>query len=280
MFQNNIEKMACQCNTAKGTPCRLAAQAGQKFCHIHMKKCTNPITSIIQVPRIPEGTVVIPPALAEKVAKNIATELNKSVATSSTSTSSTISHETVKEVTAQTLDKLVEELGYEDVSDLVDLTPEEIDYFIGTILLHENKDKLADIVQKKIEEQHLRDPHAVLVLKSRELLEELAGKFCRCIKKTMEKTPTLTEGIAIAICRRSVINGKGLSFPRFACKTYPNPSDKSVYQDTPIFLPSKDRKKILSKHAGYLLYKQENVDGDLTKWAALNKAVQDGYLKR
>jgi hypothetical protein len=278
--------MACQCNTAKGTPCRLSAQPGQKFCHIHMKKCTNPITSIIQVPRVPEGTIVIPPALAEKVAKNITTELNKSVSSTSSSTSTSTSDtstslkEKVEEVTAKTLDKLVEELGVEDVSDLVDLTPEEIDYFVGTILLHENKDKLVDIVNKKIEEQHLRDPHAILVLKSRELLEELAGKFCRCIKKTMEKTPTLTEGIAIAICRRSVINGKGLSFPRFACKTYPNPSDKSVYQDTPIFLPSKDRKKILSKHAGYLLYKQENVDGDLTKWAALNKAVQDGYLKR
>lgn len=215
--------------------------------------------------KIDLGLVSMPIPLIERVTEDI-TDLVQAGATASSAT-------------IKTLDDIVEELGYEDVTDLVDLTEDEIDYFISTILLHENVDKLADIVQKKIDEQNVRDPHAKLVIKTRELLQELASKFCRCIKKVLDSNPNNTESMAIAICRRGVINGRGLSFPRFSCKTYPNPNDKSRYIDTPIFLPSKDRKKLLMRHPGYQLYLSSVVNGDLTKWDKLGKLEKDQYLK-
>jgi hypothetical protein len=249
--------------------------------------------------------------------------------------------DSAEEATAKTLDDIVEELGFQDVSDLVDLNEEEIDYFIGTILLHENQDKLADIVRQKIEEQNIRDPHARLVLKSRELLQELAGKFCRCIQKVLESSqaasqrsgksvPPMTEGNAIAICRRGVINSRGLTFPRFSCKTYPKAGDFSPevkmadllalrananfspdvkrsdllalrananfspevkmadllatrananFIETPIFLPSKENKKLLRKHEGFRKFSGETSSRSFKEWAALGKAGQDQYLK-
>lgn len=284
----------CQCLTLKNEQCKLKAKPGERFCwrHLDCKKEvgeTNSTTrtSIIHVPLLPlpiptsttlkkrvpminskysgSSIVKIPADLAENVAEGITDRINAG--------------EPAKVATTQTLDDLVDELGYEDISELVDLTPQEIDYFISTILLHENKDKLADIVQKKIDEMNIRDPHAELIIKTQELLEELAAKFCRCIKKILNSNMNNTESMAIAICRRGVINGRGLNFPRFSCKTYPNPDDKSKYFDTPIFLPSKDRKKLLSKHPGYQLYLSSVENGDLSNWDKLSKLEKDKYLK-
>jgi hypothetical protein len=186
------------------------------------------------------------------------------------------SGDTAKEATFTTLDNIVEELGYEDVTDLIDLTEEEIDYYISTILLHENKDKLADIVQRKIEEQFIRDPHAKLIIKSRELLQELAAKFCRCIKKVLATDPN-NESKAIAICRRGVINGRGLTFPRFSCT---NSNFDKV--ELPIFLPSKENKKLLRRHPGYQHYLSTmGPKGNLSlrEWDKLGKLEKDTYLK-
>jgi len=270
--------------TLKKEQCKNKAQAGSIFCGRH-KDCANPfstkteikekaqteaITSIIQIPKLPErlkDTATIPTDLAEKVAKDIVTKVNNGL--------------TAESATAKTLDDLVVELGFTDIADLTDLTEAEIDYFISTILLHENQDKLSDIIQKKIDEQSIKDPHAKLIIKTRELLQELAAKFCRCIKKVLDKADNkMTENIAVAICRKGVINSRGLSIPRFSCKTYPDPSNKSKYEDTPIFLPSKDRKKLLSLHPGYQLYLSKVIKGDLKKWEELSKAEKDQYFKK
>ncbi len=263
--------MSCNCLTKKGTPCKTIPKKGDRFCWRHKDQCDKEVTSIIQVPRMPPK-MKVPMPLAKKAAAEIVERIGEG--------------DTPSVATAKTLDDLVEILGVDDVTDLHSLSEEELDYFISTIKLHENKDALADIVRDKIEEQQIRNPHAKKMLKSRELLNALAGKFCRCIKKIMDKDSTtregapMTEGIAIAICRKGVIQGRGLAFPRFSCKTYPDPTDKSKYEDTPLFLPSKDRKKILAKHPGYLLYLSENVDGNLEMFHALKKADKNQYLDR
>jgi len=262
--------MPCQCLTKKGAPCKTPPRQGDRFCWRHKKKCDKEVTEILQIPRVPLPIAIgqIPPPLIKRAVVDIADKIEEG--------------DTVTVATAKTLDDLVDALGLDDVTDLHSLTEEEMDYFIGTLLLHENKDKLADVVAGKIEEQNLRDPHAIRMLKSRELLNALAGKFCRCIKKVMDgaKDGKMTEGIAIAICRKGVVQGRGLAFPKFTCKTYPDPGDKSKYEDTPLFLPSKLRKKILEKHPGYLVYLSEVIDGDLESFHKLKKVDKNKYLSR
>lgn len=257
--------MPCHCLTKKGKPCKNPTKPGERFCWIHKKNCDQEI-AIVQVPRVPEK-IAVPKALAKTAATKIVKRIENG--------------ETPTIATAKTLDELVNAMGVEDITDLHTLTEEELDYFISTIMLHENAIRLADIVEEKIAEQNIRDPHALKVLKSREVLDALAGKFCRCIKKVMDRGDSnMTEGIAIAICRKGVIQNRGLTIPRFACKTYPDPTDKTKYEDTPIFLPSKTREKILEKHPGYLLYLSEVVDGDLESFSKLKKAKKDDYLQR
>lgn len=277
----------CQCLTLKGERCKnnVGRKVGERFCGRHLN-CANPISSSKSITTSSQGASTTAPitntASTDKVdiglpgvsmprplIQHVTTEIVNRVGLGATA----------DESVATTLDDIVEELGYDDVTDLVDLTEEEIDYFISTILLHENQEKLADIVQKKIDEQFIRDPHAKLIIKSRELLQELAAKFCRCIKKVLADDPNNTESKAIAICRRGVINGRGLTFPRFNCKTYPNSNDKVNYVEAPIFLPSKEQKKLLRKHPGYELYSSSVPNGNLTEWDKLGKLDKDRYLK-
>lgn len=291
----------CQCLTLKGEQCKNSAKENSIFCGVH-KNCSNAIStstpttsssstsSISATPtkgsRLP---IIVPRPRSSKVSAEtissrpikISIPLVRAVTEKITDQvqAGATPQEATATTLATTLDDLVTQLGYADVTDLVDLTEEEIDYFVSTILLHENQDKLADIVQKKIDEQFVRDPHAKLMIKTRELLEELSSKFCRCIKKVLAANANTTEGSAIAICRRGVINGRGLTFPNFSCKTYPNLLDKSKYLDTPIFLPSKDRKKLLSRHPGYQKYLASVNKGSLITWDALSKLEKDKYLK-
>lgn len=288
----------CQCLTLKGEQCKNSAKDGSIFCGVH-KNCASPVSTAstssatsattAKSSRLP---IIVPRPRSSKVsAETISSRpIEVSVplvrAVTEQITDQVQAGATPQEATATTLattlDDLVSQLGYTDVTDLVDLTEEEIDYFVSTILLHENQDKLADIVQKKIDEQFVRDPHAKLMIKTRELLEELSAKFCRCIKKVLASNPNNTEGMAVAICRRGVINGRGLTFPNFSCKTYlGSPQDKSKYLDTPIFLPSKDRKKLLSRHPGYQKYLASvgASKGSLSSWDSLSKAEKDRYLK-
>jgi len=239
--------------TLKGEQCKLTAKEGERFCWRHLTKC---LKEVVNAKDGKKASVPFP--LMKQITETIVEKVN--------------SGKTATKATQETLDSLVEELGFLDVSDLVDLTEDEIDYLIAITQLHEDKESLRDIVQKKIDEGFIRDPHAKLMLKTRELLNELAGKFCRCIKKVMDADIKAgnegNESKAIAICRKGVINNKGITFPRFNCT------------DNSTFLPSKDNKKLLKKHPGYEEFLQNVSDGNLEKWNKLSKVEKDKYFMK
>lgn len=58
----------------------------------------------------------------------------------------------------------------------------------------------------------------------------LASKLCKCIKKVDKTRRRKSESRAIAICKDTVINRKGLSIFRFTCKNKPLLIAKKKYK--------------------------------------------------
>jgi len=53
-----------------------------------------------------------------------------------------------------------------------------------------------------------------------QIAKTLAQRLCDCIKKVKSKS-NLPEGRAIAICRKSVVQNRGVDFATFSCKNGP-----------------------------------------------------------
>jgi hypothetical protein len=130
----------------------------------------------------------------------------------------------------------------DDYRNKINLTPEEVDFFISTIDLHDNTVHMTDIVNRELAKYNITDPSKITEYKYSALVRELSDKFCRCIKKTREAQG---EQYSIPICRKGVINNRGLNIHRFQCM------NKETNKYAPRFLPTKDNEEILGIHPAF-----------------------------
>lgn len=141
------------------------------------------------------------------------------------------------------MDHLMNYLEVDDARELVKLSEKEIEDLIDQLNLYKGQ-----ITMK----EHLKNYRGSERVK--QLLIELAGKFCRCLKKVEERQNEYSVISPTAICSASIFTSKGLKGPgrNFQC----NP--------TPLLLPSgyarlsrlnKDSKEY--KEARYVLTKSK-----------------------
>lgn len=106
------------------------------------------------------------------------------------------------------------------VTDLVDLTEEEVDELIAKTKGYNSGVLLQDVIALKT--KRLRSQKKIREIKTLLLLEALANNMCSGIKKVQAANSQFTESRAIAIIRSSMFNKRGYRMFNFKCKT-PNP---------------------------------------------------------
>ena len=122
-----------------------------------------------------------------------------------------ISHEKVGEKKLQryqTLEEMMKDYNIADMKLLVNLSGVDLEKLINIIELHDGKVKMRDLVKGKKIDQKIKI-----------LVEELAGKLCRCIDKIDSKRFTVNQ--RIAICIASIFHSKGITISRFICQPIP-----------------------------------------------------------
>jgi hypothetical protein len=116
------------------------------------------------------------------------------------------------------LEAMMKDFGIVNYRDLIDLTDDELEALIGVIKLHENTVRLSDLVKGKN-----------LEAKSRILVDEMAGKLCRCVEKVHGATSP------VAACIASIFHGKGITTSRHQCRP------------VPVLIPRKGNKAVILK---------------------------------
>ena len=119
----------------------------------------------------------------------------------------------------QTLSEIMESLGISDIRQLVKLQSGQLQSLIDTIKVYEQAQTLKDMAVGLDEAGQIKL-----------LLETLADKLCRCIKKVRAQQGT-TESTAIAICINSIFKRRNLKIYKFRCdgeKGYFYPSKEGL----------------------------------------------------
>jgi len=123
--------------------------------------------------------------------------------------------------TYQTLERILKDYDIPNIRSLVALSDDELNSLIKIIKLHDNKISLQSLVKGKTTDEKVKI-----------LIDELAQKLCRCIKKV--SSDNLGESRKIAICISSIFHTKGITISGFTC-------------EPPQLLPKKGHHSIINK---------------------------------
>ncbi len=114
-----------------------------------------------------------------------------------------VTEETLKKYSSLT--EIMDSLGVTDIRTLVKFKVGQLKTLVDTIMIHENGKALKDLAVDLDEAGQVRL-----------LLDTLAGKLCRCIKKVKSQQST-TETSSIAICISSIFKRRNLQMHKFLC---------------------------------------------------------------
>lgn len=125
----------------------------------------------------------------------------------------------------RTIDELMRSLSEEDATALTTLDMKELNALIEILYIHDRTVKLSDSISSRAS-----DSDRVKIL-----LQTLAEKLCRCIKRVSTEDRSKDEAVAIAICISSIFKRRGIKISSFNC------------EGDGVLLPKKGSKIVLSK---------------------------------
>jgi hypothetical protein len=131
----------------------------------------------------------------------------------------------------QALEEMMSEYQIPNMRSLVKLSDSELDALIAIIKLHEGQVHLKDILKDVTDED----------TKIKILIDEIAKKLCRCIKKVKSSAPlgssAKEESHSIPICINSIFHSKGISISRLQC------------EPIPMLIPKKGNYEVIRKYS-------------------------------
>lgn len=133
-----------------------------------------------------------------------------------------VTDRTVKQY--ESLADIMDSLRISDVTRLVRLRPGKLDELLGLLKVHE--DAVTYTLSERAGAARLDEGARVQLL-----LDTMAGKLCRCIKKVRAGNSSLKESNAIAICISTIFINRGLQMHGFSCdgeRGVLNPSKEGI----------------------------------------------------
>lgn len=224
-----------QTGPKRGTRCTYAARSGSKFCGYH-QACKKEFDG---------GVPAQPRQLAEVVQRQQAAQRRQPPQRQQAMQRQQPAQrqqlpqlaEPASETGLHSLDEFIKVNEIQNVDDLHELSPADIDHLISILELHDRTQKLQDVVDARVQELDEDELSAELrqlkihEIKVKTLIDTLAGKLCRCIKKVADQDKRRS----IAMCINTIFNRRGLKIHRWQCDA------------GPLLLPRKDQKVVLSK---------------------------------
>lgn len=110
-----------------------------------------------------------------------------------------------------------------DLRPLIALPDDQLENLIDLIKIHDGKDSFRDLLKDA------KNPNQRIQM----IVDEMAGKLCRCLSDLETRQPKLQPGNRIAICISSIFHSKGITISRFNCK------------EGPVLLPRKGQKAVI-----------------------------------
>ncbi len=109
----------------------------------------------------------------------------------------------------EALQEMMQEYHIPNMRSLIKLSDTELEALIAIIKLHEGQVNLSDVLKDVSDKDD----------KIRILIDEIAKKLCRCIKKV--NGSIAEEAHSIPICIKSIFHSKGISIARLQCEPIP-----------------------------------------------------------